>query len=113
MQHIFDRIDAAVVLEGEVLVIQYHPFLTLLAGETLDVGEHAHRHQHLAAISKIDGHHATFLPEVELLDSKFGVFIFANIIALKLLQIYIKIPNYTQTYECLTLMTVNWPLIIR
>ena len=78
MQHVFDRIDAAVVLEGEILVVQYHPLLALLAGETLDVGEHSHGHQHHPAVGKIDGHHAALLPEVEFLDSKIGVFIFAH-----------------------------------
>ena len=67
------------MFEGEVLVVQYHPLVALFAGEALDVGDHAHRHHHHAAVGEIDGHHAAFLPKVELLDSKVGVFIFAHI----------------------------------
>lgn len=78
MQHVLDGINAAIVFEGEVLVIQYHPLLTLLEGETFDVGEHSYRYQHHTTVGKIDGHHAAFLSEVELLDSKVGVFILAH-----------------------------------
>jgi hypothetical protein len=79
MQHVFDGIDAAVVFEGEVLVVQYHPLVALFAGEALDVGKHPHGHHHYTAVGEIDGHHAAFLPKVELLDSKVGVFLFAHI----------------------------------
>ena len=79
MQYVFDGIDAAVVFEGEVLVVQYHPLVALLAGEALDVGEHPHGYHHHAAVGEIDGHHAALQPKVELLDSKVGVFIFAHI----------------------------------
>ena len=79
MQHVFDGIDAAVVFKGEVLVVQYHPLVALFAGEALDVGKHPHGHHHHTAVGEIDGHHAAFLPKVELLDSKVGVFIFAHI----------------------------------
>lgn len=78
MQHIFDGVDAAVVLESKVLVVQYHPLLALLAGEAFDVGEHTHRHHHHTAVGEIDSHHAALLPEVELLNPKVGVFIFAH-----------------------------------
>ena len=79
MQYVFDGIDAAVVFECEVLVVQYHPLVALLAGEALDVGEHPHGYHHHAAVGEIDGHHAALQPKVELLDSKVGVFIFAHI----------------------------------
>ena len=79
VQHVFDGIDAAVVFEGEVLVVQYHPLVALFAGEALDVGKHPHGHHHHAAVGEIDGHHAALQPKVELLDSKVGVFIFAHI----------------------------------
>ena len=78
MQHVFDGIDAAVVFEGEVLVVQYHPLVALFAGEALDVGKHPHGHHHHAAVGEIDSHHATLLPKIELLDSKVSVFIFAH-----------------------------------
>ena len=79
MQHVFDGIDAAVVFEGEVLVVQYHPLVALFAGEALDVGKHPHGHHHHTAVGEIDGHHTALQPKVEFLDSKVGVFIFAHI----------------------------------
>jgi hypothetical protein len=67
------------VFEGEVLVVQYHPLRALLAGKTLDIGKHSDWHQHHPSVGEVDCHHASFLSEVKLLDSKIGVFIFAHV----------------------------------
>ena len=107
MQYVFDGIDAAVVFEGEVLVVQYHPLVALLAGETLDVGEHPHGYHHHAAIGEIDGHHAALLPKVEFLDSKVGVFIFAHI------SLYYSFDLYLLAVENLVDKAVNFiPMLV-
>lgn len=49
-QHIFYGVDTAVGLEGEILVIKHHLFLTLFTAVAFDVGEHADRDKHNASV---------------------------------------------------------------
>lgn len=56
------------VFEGEILVIEDHPFIAMLQRHRLYVGKHRHRHNHLTTVGQRHAELAAHI-EIQALDS--------------------------------------------
>ena len=79
MHQVGDGVDAGEVVESEILVVQYHPVLTVFYREVLDVGEETDGDDNLASVGEFGDDFSAATLEVEVFYSEVGFRYLAHI----------------------------------